>query len=115
MIIKSTLTPLALTAALAAGLAACITEEVPAPPQPTAEQPALTTQSQQVTCTPGVRFCDYSCYLTGGWSADDCITQCNSTGTAWLLVQNCGWAQNWPYSSSCLDRPEPAGPICQWN
>jgi hypothetical protein len=68
---------------------------------------------QAVTCTPGYETCDYACYYNGGPTTDDCIIQCNATGTGWITIQSCGYAQNLPYSSSCLDsQPHP---ICQNN
>ncbi len=63
-------------------------------------------------CTAGYKTCS-SCWTVGGNSAEDCIVQCNILGTGWVEVENCGWAQNFPYSSSCLDsQPEPR---CEWN
>jgi vibriolysin len=66
-----------------------------------------------VICTPGVQTCDFGCGLVGGNSTDDCIVACNAAGTAWTLQENCGYAQNWPYSASCLNS-QPA-PVCQLN
>jgi hypothetical protein len=64
-------------------------------------------------CTPGSQMCDYACYYVGGPSTNDCIVQCNATGTGWIKIQDCGWAQNLPYSSSCYET-QPY-PVCEWN
>jgi hypothetical protein len=46
-------------------------------------------------------------------STDDCIIRCNAAGTGWQLVTDCGWAQNFPFSASCLNsQPHP---VCQNN
>jgi hypothetical protein len=101
---------------LALAFAACTsTSEMPAP-----EQEFVTSMEQStVSCTPGAQTCDYGCAFDGSdWngptpSSDDCIIRCNAAGNAWQLVENCGWAQNFPYSSSCLNsQPQP---ICQNN
>ena len=63
-------------------------------------------------CTPGYQTCD-TCWAVGGNSTDDCIVQCNVLGTGWTEVENCGYAQNFPYSSSCLNS-QPT-PRCEWN
>ena len=93
-------------------LASCMTSEEPA----AAEEPAMSIVESAATrriCTPGAEMCDWGCFYVGGPSTDDCIVKCNATGTAWTLVENCGWAQNFPYSSSCLEtQPHP---VCQWN
>jgi hypothetical protein len=77
------------------------------------------TETSALTCTPGAETCDYGCNFDGAqWNgptptSDDCIIRCNATGTAWELVTNCGWAQNFPYSASCLNsQPHP---VCQNN
>lgn len=62
-------------------------------------------------CTPGYQMCD-TCWVVGGNSAEDCIVQCNAQGTGWIEVENCGWAQNFPYSSSCYPSQPPR---CEWN
>ncbi len=67
--------------------------------------------ASEVTCTPGYRMCE-TCWIVGGNSAEDCIVQCNSTGNGWVEVENCGWAQNFPYSSSCYPAQPPR---CEWN
>ncbi len=99
--------------ALVAGVAGCVAEEETTQAPAPVEQPALAEQSQLLTCTPGYKMCDFSCYYVGGPSSNDCIVRCNTAGTGWVRAQDCGWAQNFPYSSSCLDRPQ--GPICQNN
>jgi hypothetical protein len=64
-------------------------------------------------CTPGTESCDWGCYYVGGPSTDDCIVRCNASGTGYVVVENCGYAQNFPYSSSCLEiQPHP---VCEWN
>jgi hypothetical protein len=74
---------------------------------------ATGTHESALVCTPGELMCDYACYFVGGPSTNDCIDQCNASGTGWIKVQDCGWAQNLPYSSSCYEiEPDP---ICQWN
>lgn len=100
---------------LSLAFAGCVADEVAAP-----EPEELTsTAESELTCTPGQEICDYGCNFDGSqWNGptpttDDCIIRCNSTGTAWVLVVDCGWAQNFPYSSSCLEtQPHP---ICQNN
>ena len=62
-------------------------------------------------CTPGVQTCD-ACSAVGGNSAEDCIVQCNVIGSGWIEIENCGWAQNFPYSSSCYPAQPPR---CEWN
>jgi hypothetical protein len=78
-----------------------------------------TTEQAVVSCTPGAETCDYGCGFDGSsWdnptpSSDDCIIRCNAAGNAWVLVEECGWAQNFPYSASCLNsQPHP---VCQNN
>ncbi len=81
----------------------------------TTDAPPVETSTAEsaLVCTPGDETCDWGCGWVGGPSTNDCIVRCNSTGTAWIKVQDCGWAQNFPYSSSCLDsRPHP---VCQNN
>jgi hypothetical protein len=111
MLIKS-LTKIVVAAALFTGaLGACVSSEDPG----TQESPTtLGTSQQLLTCTPGAKVCDFACYLSGGLSSDDCIVKCNAAGTAFVPFENCGWAQNSVYSSSCLDLP-PNDAICQWN
>jgi hypothetical protein len=77
------------------------------------EPPSTSIDESAVTCTPGVSFCDWGCGLVGGQSTNDCIVRCNPSGTGWINVQDCGWAQNFPYSSSCFDGGVP--PVCQSN
>jgi len=73
----------------------------------------LGTTEQAVTCTPGQETCDVGCYYDGGPSTDDCIIKCNATGTGWITLENCGYAQNFPFSASCLNtQPHP---VCQNN
>ncbi len=102
---------------------ACVADEATTGQEPardkqgTVEAPApklSTSQSQLITCTPSAKMCDFGCYYVGGPSSDDCIVKCNASGTGYTLYQSCGWAQNFPYSSSCLDRPN-NNPICQNN
>ena len=90
--------------AVSLALAACATDDV---------VKTGSSTSAIETCTPGEEACDYGCYEQHGPSTNDCIVQCNAAGTDFVTIQDCGWAQNWPYSSSCLDsRPHP---ICQFN
>ena len=98
MAIKSIL----LALALSLSLAACAADDT------------VDTSSTESTllCTPGAQMCDYGCNYVNLPTTNDCIVKCNSTGTKWLLVQDCGWAQNLPYSSSCL---ESSPPRCEWN
>jgi len=103
---KDLLLSMILTTALA--LAACATEDASG-----GAGPATSEQESALTCTPGAEMCDYGCNYVGGPTTNDCIVRCNSTGTAWVKIQDCGWAQNWPYSSSCLDATP--HPVCQWN
>jgi len=70
------------------------------------------TDRSALTCTPGSQTCDYGCNWVGLPTTNDCIVQCNSSGTGYFLVQDCGWAQNLPYSSSCLESQPPR---CEWN
>ncbi|MEZ4358549.1 MAG: hypothetical protein R3B48_00095 [Kofleriaceae bacterium] len=89
-------------------LAGCMT-----PDEPTASESATPgSELRTYSCTPGAQLCDWGCGYVGGPSTDDCIVQCNSAGTGYFLVENCGWAQNFPYSSSCL---ESQPPVCKWN
>lgn len=71
------------------------------------------TSSLTKICTPGYETCDYGCAYNHGPSTDDCIIKCNATGTGWITLVDCGWAQNWPYSSSCF--PSQPHPVCQNN
>ena len=90
---------------LAVAFAGCLNEEVSKPQ----EEFLTSTEEQAVSCTPGAKTCDFGCNFDGAqWNgptptSDDCIIRCNSAGNGWELVVNCGWAQNFPYSSSCLD------------
>jgi hypothetical protein len=79
----------------------------------TSSDPATSEAESALTCTPGAEMCDFCCELSGGPSSNDCIVRCNSTGTGWVPAQDCGWAQNATYSSSCLDATP--HPICKWN
>ena len=100
---------------LGLAFAGCVGNEVAAP-----EAEAQTSTEQAVvTCTPGAEMCDYGCGFDGSsWdnptpTTDDCIIRCNAAGNAWQLVVDCGWAQNFPYSASCLNsQPHP---VCQNN
>ena len=88
-------------------IAACATDE------PVKNDPVTSTTVQKETCTPGYETCDYGCYEQHGPSTNDCIIQCNAAGNDFITIWDCGWAQNFPYSSSCLDsQPHP---ICQNN
>jgi hypothetical protein len=110
-----TITKLFTAISFAFAFAGCATDEVSAP-----QQELLTSlEEQTVSCTPGVKTCDFGCNFDGAqWNgptptSDDCIIRCNSAGNGWELVANCGWAQNFPYSSSCLDSQP--NPVCQNN
>jgi hypothetical protein len=103
---KDLLLSMILTVALA--LAACATEGASG-----GAEPATSEQESALTCTPGAEVCDFCCEISGGPSSNDCIVRCNSAGTAWVKAQDCGWAQNATYSSSCLDASPHA--VCQWN
>jgi hypothetical protein len=100
---------------LALAFAGCVTSEVAAP-EPEAQ---ASTKESALSCTPGAETCDYGCNFDGAqWdgptpTTDDCIIRCNAAGTGWALVVDCGWAQNFPYSASCLNtQPHP---VCQDN
>ena len=83
--------------------------------QAPASEPSEATgvSEQAVTCTPGYETCDIGCYYDGGPSTDDCIIRCNAAGNGWITIESCGWAQNFPYSASCLNsQPHP---VCQNN
>lgn len=95
-----------LAIAMAGSMAACAGEVERATEHTEEAESAL-------TCTPGEQMCDWGCYYVGGPSSSDCIIRCNAAGNGFIKVQDCGWAQNFPYSSSCRDRP--AGPVCEWN
>jgi len=106
-----TIRKLLVTCTLALGFAGCLADDAAAP--------QTSTLQSTISCTPGAETCDYGCNFDGAqWNGptpttDDCIIRCNAAGNAWLLVVNCGYAQNFPYSSSCLDsQPHP---ICQNN
>jgi hypothetical protein len=111
----TTITKLLTTFTLALAFAGCMTSDVAAP------DPELLTSTADsaVSCTPGAEICDYGCGFDGSdWngptpSSDDCIIRCNAAGNAWQLVEECGWAQNFPFSASCLNsQPHP---VCQNN
>jgi hypothetical protein len=100
---------------LGLAFAGCVGNEVAAPEA----EAETTTEQAVVTCTPGAEMCDYGCGFDGSnWdnptpTTDDCIIRCNAAGNAWQLVVDCGWAQNFPYSASCLNsQPHP---VCQNN
>lgn len=114
----TTITKLFMACALSLGFAGCVADDGVAP-GPEADEVEVSTAESAVTCTPGVETCDYGCNFDGAqWdgptpTSDDCIIRCNATGTRWELVVNCGWAQNFPYSASCLNsQPHP---VCQNN
>ena len=101
--------------ALALAFAGCVTSDAPAPDT----KAQTSTAESALSCTPGAETCDYGCGFDGStWngptpSSDDCIIRCNAAGTGWDLVVDCGWAQNFPYSASCLNsQPHP---VCQDN
>ena len=111
----TTVSKLFMACTLGLAFAGCVTDEVAAP-QPEAQ---TSTKQAAVSCTPGAEICDWGCGFDGSpWndptpSTDDCIIRCNAAGTGWDLVVDCGWAQNFPYSSSCFNsQPHP---ICQNN
>lgn len=100
---------------LTLAFAGCIADDAEAPD----DEAQTSTADYELSCTPGYETCDYGCNFDGAqWNGptpttDDCIIRCNAAGNAWELVANCGWAQNFPYSSSCLDsQPHP---VCQNN
>lgn len=106
---------LVMVCTVALAFAGCVTNDIAAP-EPEAQS---STEQHTRVCTPGAETCDYGCGFDGGqWdgptpSTDDCIIRCNATGTGWQLVVNCGYAQNWPFSASCLNsQPHP---VCQNN
>jgi hypothetical protein len=78
-----------------------------------ATKTASSVSADTESCTPGQKTCDYGCYAQGGPTTNDCIVQCNAAGDGWITLQDCGWAQNLPFSSSCLDSQP--NPICQNN
>ena len=110
---STTIGKLFMACTLALGFAGCVDDKI-------AETEAQSSTEQSVvSCTPGEETCDYGCNFDGAqWdgptpTTDDCIIRCNAAGNAWELVVNCGWAQNFPYSSSCLNsQPHP---VCQNN
>lgn len=111
----TTISKLFMACTLALAFAGCVTDEVAAPEA----EVQTSTEEFAVSCTPGAETCDYGCNFDGAqWdgptpTTDDCIIRCNAAGNGWELVENCGWAQNFPYSSSCLNtQPHP---ICQNN
>jgi hypothetical protein len=91
-----------LLAVAASALVACATQDV-----------ETSTVEDALTCTPGQQTCDYGCFFQGGPSTNDCIIRCNATGTGWITIQDCGWAQNFPFSSSCF--PSQPRAVCQLN
>ncbi|MEO7730431.1 MAG: hypothetical protein ABIY55_05625 [Kofleriaceae bacterium] len=100
---------------LGLAFAGCATNEVDDPDT----ESQSSTEQDLVSCTPGEETCDYGCNFDGSqWNGptpttDDCIFRCNAAGNGWGLVVDCGWAQNFPYSSSCLNtQPHP---VCQNN
>jgi hypothetical protein len=106
---RASITKLFIASTLA--FAGCVADEVTEAP--------TSTDDYALSCTPGYETCDYGCNFDGAqWNGptpttDDCIIRCNAAGNGWELVVNCGWAQNFPYSSSCLDsQPHP---VCQNN
>jgi hypothetical protein len=111
----TTIRKLFMACTLGLAFAGCVTDEVAAP-----ETEAQTSTEQYVvSCTPGAETCDYGCNFDGSqWNGptpttDDCIIRCNAAGNGWALVVDCGWAQNFPFSASCLDtQPHP---VCQNN
>lgn len=111
----TTIQKLFMACTLGIGFVGCVAD-----PSATPETEAQTSSTQSaLACTPGAETCDYGCGFDGSsWdnptpTTDDCIIRCNATGTAWELVVDCGWAQNFPYSASCLNS-QPY-PICQNN
>jgi hypothetical protein len=107
VMVNQRLLPFAILAALLTG---CMTPEDPATTEATES-----TESElgYRVCTPGQQMCDFGCFYVGGPSTDDCIVQCNATGSGWSNVENCGYAQNFPFSASCRDaQPRP---VCEWN
>lgn len=111
----TSITKLLTTCTLALAFAGCMTGEVAAPDT----EPQTSTVDDAVSCTPGAETCDYGCGFDGSdWngptpSTDDCIIRCNAAGNGWQLVVDCGWAQNFPFSASCLNsQPHP---VCQNN
>lgn len=98
----------ALALSVAVAFAAC-TDQAPS----NTEADEVGVSEQAITCTPGYETCDVGCYYDGGPSTDDCIIRCNAAGNGWITLENCGWAQNFPYSASCLaSQPHP---VCQNN
>lgn len=97
---KHTTTRILLVLVATLGVGACAAEE-------NADVETV-RQGAQVQCTPGEETCDVGCFFDGGPSTDDCIIKCNESGTGWITLQNCGWAQNFPFSASCLNsQPHP--------
>ena len=112
---STTISKLFMACTLGLAFAGCFTDEVAAPETET----QTSTQQSVVSCTPGAETCDYGCNFDGAqWdgptpTTDDCIIRCNAAGTGWQLVASCGWAQNFPFSASCLNtQPHP---VCQNN
>ena len=111
----TTISKLFMACTLTFAFAACFSDEA-VTPEP---KEMTSTEEFALSCTPGAEMCDFGCNFDGAqWNgptptSDDCIIRCNPAGNGWNLVVNCGWAQNFPYSSSCLDsRPHP---VCQNN
>ena|SRR5215510_10279119 len=109
-------TKLFMACTLAGVFAGCATDDVAAP----GSEPQTSAAESALRCKPGSETCDYGCGFDGSPfpddphpSTNDCIIRCNATGMGWELVTDCGWAQNFPYSSSCLNsQPQP---VCQNN
>jgi hypothetical protein len=97
--------PLVFAMTLMAGFAGCAVDD-----SATATSSAAATT---VVCTPGAQTCDVGCFYQGGPSTDDCIIQCNAAGNGWMTLTDCGYAQEFPFSASCLNsQPQP---ICKYN
>ena len=112
---STTIKKLFMACTLAVAFAGCATDDVAAP----GPEAKTSTMESALTCTPGAETCDYGCNFDGAqWdgptpTTDDCIIRCNAAGTGWQLVVDCGYAQNFPFSASCLNsQPHP---VCQNN
>ena len=103
---KTTMQHVLLTFTLSLALAACAAQDPVDPVETTIQESAL-------TCTPDDETCDWGCGWVGGPSTNDCIVRCNAAGTGYIEIEDCGWAQNFPYSSSCFDTSP--HPVCVWN
>jgi hypothetical protein len=111
---RTTIKTMFMACTLGLALAGCAADGVDGP-----DEAQSSTEQAVVSCTPGAETCDYGCGFDGSeWNnqtptTDDCIIRCNAAGNAWVLVAECGWAQNFPYSASCLNsQPHP---VCQNN